>query len=338
MNLEDLINTEHGLQQDEWSLASPEFGGEGQLEVVGWSGRSGTGKYYILKCGKCSLDSELFGGGYFRSLKSRLMDGQVPCGCSKSVKWSKEQYHVLCTRKAVELGYTFLDFVDEWRGAHTKIKMSCDEQDHGEWSSGHINGLVHNGTGCPGCRTDAAREAKTKPDSVMVASFLATEAFHPDTRFWRSERLDSQGWKRYWHMSCPECGEGGDGASNDLQKGQRPCACSKQRQLEAYINWIVDECNNAVAIKFGIANISKRRVKEQNSKSAYEVRQYQVYSFPTVQSCKQAERGCKKSLTCGVVLKRDMPDGYTETTHVYNLDKIIEIYELNGGTLIGHTC
>jgi hypothetical protein len=26
-----------------------------------------------------------------------------------------------------------------------------------------------------------------------------------------------------------------------------------------------------------------------------------------------------------------MPDGYTETTWVYNLDKIVEIYERNGG-------
>lgn len=45
----------------------------------------------------------------------------------------------------------------------------------------------------------------------------------------------------------------------------------------------------------------------------------------------KAERECLQELECGVVLKRDMPDGYTETTWYYNLEKIIQIYERNGG-------
>lgn len=48
----------------------------------------------------------------------------------------------------------------------------------------------------------------------------------------------------------------------------------------------------------------------------------------------QAERECKEQLECGVVLKRDMPDGWTETTYVYNLEKIVEIYERNGGVKV----
>ena len=44
---------------------------------------------------------------------------------------------------------------------------------------------------------------------------------------------------------------------------------------------------------------------------------------------------CKKELDTGVVLKRDMPDGYSETTWAYNIGKVKDIYERNGGVLVG---
>lgn len=78
MNLEDLID-ENGLQQDEWSLSNPVFGKEDQLQVVGWNGKNKKGKgakYYIVRCSKCSSDSELFNGGYFKSDKAGLIRDQ----------------------------------------------------------------------------------------------------------------------------------------------------------------------------------------------------------------------------------------------------------------------
>ena len=329
MNLEDVVDPEYGLQQDDWSLTRPKFGEEGQLEVVGWSGKSYTNKYYILKCNKCSLDSELFGEGYFRSEKGKLLTGHVPCGCSKKTHWSKEQYSVLCSRKAKELGYTFLGFIGDWKGVHTKIKMLCEK--HGEWTRGSIHTLTNGGNGCRGCQQDALVRATTKPDNIMIESFFKTGSFHPQTKFFRSEKKSKQGYMPYWLVSCPECGETGESASNSLQGGHRPCSCSKHRQQEAYINWLTDDHNNTVAIKFGIARDSKLRVKEQNLKSTYAIKQHSVYKFPDVASCKKAERECKQRLECGVVLKRDMPDGYTETTWLYNLEKVEEIYKRNGG-------
>ena len=332
MNLEDVIDPEavnrvHSLQQDEWSLSKPTFGEEGQLEVVGWSGRDGSHKYYILKCSKCSQDSELFGEGVFRSRKSSLANGNVPCGCAFNPKWTQEQFSVLCSRKAKELGYDFLGFIGEWKGNNTKISMSCEK--HGEWNSGTVTHLTISERTCPRCRAN-----NIKPDDVMTASFLASKAFHPDTKFWRSERLTSQGWAAYWYVYCPECGEQGESTSGSLQLGQRPCACNMHRQQEAYINWVVDGRENAVAIKFGIARDSKQRIKSQDRQSLYEVRQYQVYSFPSVADRKQAERECKKELETGVVLKRDMPDGWTETTWSYNIGKVVDIYKRNGGVLV----
>lgn len=331
MNLEEVLSPEDGLQQDEWSLTKPKFGEEGRLEVVGWSGKQYSNKIYILKCSKCAEDSELFGEGYFRSPKGNLVNNkQVPCGCSRNCKWTQEQYKVLCSRKAKELGYMFLGFVGEWKGNLTKIKMSCEK--HGEWGTGNIHNIL-NGRGCPKCGNVTRSEAKTKPHDVMIASFFASGSFHPDTKFWRSERLCTQGFRRYWHMSCPICGESGESTSDSLQRGKRSCACSKHRQQQAYINWVVDDNNMAVAIKFGIARDSSQRVKSQNRVSVYDVRNYLTYTFPDVASCKKAERQCKKELDCGIILKRDMPDGYTETTWTYNLVRVKQIFEKNGGLL-----
>jgi hypothetical protein len=331
VNLNDLTD-EGGLQQDEWSLSAPTFGKDGQLAVVGWGGKrtKNSDKYYILKCAHCSKDSELFGEGFFQSIKSNLIKDKLPCGCSRFTKWSRYQYTVLCKRKAEELGYKFLDFVGEWKGASTKIKMLCEK--HGEWTSGIVSAMVGAGNGCPECRNVAITEMSTKGDEVMVESFFNSDGFHPDTKFWRSERLRKSGHKGYWFMSCPDCGQVGESISSNLQRGCRPCACSKHRQQECYINLII-EGENPVAIKFGVARDASQRVDHQCRTSNYTVKQHSVYQFPDVASCKKAERECRQELECGVVLRRDMPDGYTETTWVYNLEKIIQIYERNGGTI-----
>ena len=330
-NLEDLIDPEYGLQQDEWSLTRPRFGAEGQLEVIGWSGRTERGiKFYLLRCNICLRDTELFEGGYFRSNKGNLERGKSPCGCAAKYVWTKEQYTILCSRKAEGLGYAFLGFVGEWKRSTTKIKTLCRE--HGEWDSGTVNGLINSGIGCPGCKVEAIIKARTKPDSVMVESFFASGAFHPDTKFCRSERKVHRAI--YWSVYCPDCRTRGEATAGNLRKGKRSCKCSPHRQQESYINLLRDLDNQTVAIKFGVANNSEVRVKQQNNKCFYEVSNHSVYYFPDKKSCIMAENECIQRLACGVISKEFMPDGFTETTWALNLDKIISIYEKHGGKRI----
>jgi hypothetical protein len=330
VNLEDVLS-EGGLQQDAWSLTKPKFGEDNQLTVVGWSGRNHvSNKYYIIKCSTCSQDTELFGGGYFRAFKNQLVNRDViPCGCSRKAHWSKEQQVIKCTRKAEALGYKFSGFVGEFTKGHTKIKLLCEL--HGEWVSGTVENLLHRGVNvCPECRQLSFGLNPRKSDEDNIQSFFASGAFHPDTKFWRSERQTKQGNKSYWHLYCPECGTQGEAFVGSLRKGHISCGCSTWQQTEAYINLVI-EADTPIAIKFGIANNSSRRTKVQNRFSCYEVKNHSVYKFPDVNSCRNAERECKQELECGIVLKRDMPDGYSETTWVYNLEKIIEIYENNQG-------
>ena len=331
MNLKDLVDDD-GLQQNEWSLTRPKFGEDRQLEVIGWSKKLRDNKYYILMCSVCAQDSELFGEGYFKVLKSSLVRGNSPCGCSKKHSWSSEQYAIICSRKAESLGYKFLRFEGVWKGNNTKITMFCKK--HGEWSTGSIKHLVRLGTGCPECRNESYGDTNRKDDNVMVEAFLSSGGFHPDTKFWRSDRISSIGTKIYWFLLCPECGEIGESQGGSLNLGKCPCACSMQRQREGYINLITGTTGEIIAIKFGISRDSNQRREQQNSKSMYEIIKHSIYIFPSVQQCKQAERECKKELETGVLSKIEVPDGHTETTWVYNLEKIIEIYGRNGGISI----
>lgn len=329
MNMFNFINED--INQDNWSVYRPKFGKDSQLEVIGWSGKTGKHKLYVLYCKNCAKDSELFQKGYFRSKKSNLIKGQIPCGCSNKPEWSKEQYIILSKRKARELGYILIEFIGNWKGIHTKMKMLCEE--HGEWSSTDITHLLNKGSGCPKCATKTISEAKMKSDKYIIESFLKSKAFHPDTKFWRSERETLNGRKAYWKIYCPDCKQSGESLRGDLQQGKRPCACSPMRQKEAYINLVYDS-GTIIAIKFGIANKSQQRLKIQQRKSIYILEQAALYIFPHTENCKKAERECLQELECGIVSKHAMEDGWTETTSLKNLEKIIEIYERNGGILL----
>lgn len=331
MNLGEIIDLKHGLQQDEWSQTEPTFD-DGRLTVLGWSGKRKYCKMYIVRCSVCAEDNELFGEGYFKSPKGDLLRGQIPCGCSKKVIKTKEQYAILCKRAARKMGYDFINFIGEWRGRKTNVEIYCSK--HGVWSTAIIQSLVSEASGCPDCGRDRTRDASIKPDSEMIASFFASGGFHPDTKFWRSDRKDNKGWQSYWNVFCPECNENGESFSGNLRAGKRCCGCSEKRQKYAYINFVYDN-NLVVALKFGITNKVNRRVSQQNKRSRFLVENKYIYQFYSVAQCKKAELECLQQLETCVLSRQEMPDGWTETTWSYNLEKIIEIYERNGGI---HIC
>lgn len=334
MNLEEVIDPEYGLQQDEWSLRGdngqpPRFGKESQLTVVGWSGRNSTrNKYYILFCNICAKDNELFGAGYFKSLKGTLALNRIPCACSGSYRWSEHQYGVRCSRKASEVGYKFMGFAETYKGAYTRIRMSCNI--HGEWDTGKGVFLLSKGCGCVSCKYEAigknSSEKLTKTDGQWIIDFINTGQFQEGTKFEREEGED------YWLVYCPECGENVRSLSCNLSRGRIPCACSPQRQKIAYINKISDSSGELIAVKFGIAVDPAKRVKDQSLRCKFKVEKYLTFSFDLVELCKKAEKCCLKEMDCGVLTKEDMPDGWTETTSPENIEKIIEIYTMYGGT------
>lgn len=118
-----------------------------------------------------------------------------------------------------------------------------------------------------------------------------------------------------------------------MHKGGSCPSCSRNSQQECYIN-LVKDGNRLIALKFGIAIDSSKRVKSQNSQSIFDVEQYGVWSFSDIKSCKAAEKFIKQNLVCNILTKQELSDGFTETTSVDNLEEIIKIYEDFGGVFI----
>jgi hypothetical protein len=246
MNFSDFgIKDESELEQDEFSLGRPTFGKENQLTVIGWKGRSGANKYYIVKCSECSKDPELFGDGIFRIVKGGLNSGRLPCGCSNSVRWSKDQYEIKVKRDCGVKGYLFHGFSGDYKGIYTKLKLECPK--HGVWESTVIDSFLRGG-GCPVCKIDKIKITHTLENYQHISKFMSTGKLKEGTKFWKSERVNSQGVKVYWNYTCPVC-------SNDeyvkagvcsgifetfygeLQRGILSCRCSlkfhwKQEQYE----------------------------------------------------------------------------------------------------------
>lgn len=317
MNIIDLIDSEYGLLPSEHDGAL--WGRNKACEIIEWSGRTHREKIYILKCSECSKDPELWGDAHFKSTLGNLKQGKVGCGCSLQVRWSASQYTILCRRYAEESNYIFKGILGFPINMQSKVSLICPI--HGEFNNLNINRLFM-GAECTQCCN--------KSDEDLINEFIELGGFSENSEFWRSDRKTKQGGKSYWWIKCAACGDVSESFIANLKKGHVPCRCGINNQKEAYINTISDK-ELVIALKFGIANDSYKRLSDQRKKSAFEVSSFGVWKFEDAASCRSAERKCKDSLDCGTISKRDFEDGWTETTHTYNLENIIKIYEDFGG-------
>lgn len=325
MDFKELVNQEESLTINEF--CGTFFGVQNQLEVLYFDKEA---KHYVVFCSACAKDKELFGEGFFKTKRQDVKFG-VPCGCSNIPKWKKEQYEVLLKRKAPEKGLTYLGMAGEYKGVHTKIKLSC--QQHGLYETNTITGLLNKGRGCPKCKGDKTSKRMLKSDEEMVESFFSSGMFHPDTKFKRSNKLNKYGYKTYWEIECPVCQESATAAFNSLQMGVKSCGCKRTKQTLCYINLIRD-AGRIVAIKYGITANFKRRFQEQKLYSRLEIENYGVWSFTEHEDCIKAEKNCREIFSEPALSKTELGDGYSETTYAYNLGRVISIYESFGGLRI----
>lgn len=303
----------------------------GALTVVGGNGKRGNPKKYILTCSICSSDTELHGEGYFAMAKGHLERGCLPCGCSTKCNWTEEQYIIRAKRAASFKGVVFKGWANTFSTANkTLVTLECP--DHGEYKGNSLSFLLDENLpkGCPGCFAIRQGDYKRKDDQVMVNTFMSTGGYSKGTIFRRSGRVDIKGHKKYWFVYCPDCNVEGETHLSCLSNGSRCCACPKSRPQETYINFI-KEGEHIVSIKFGVANSSEQRVKAQNNRAVYTIENYAIWEYPDIMSCRSAERECLQSLVCGVVTREEVPDGWTETTSPLNIEKVISIFESNGG-------
>lgn len=113
------------------------------LTVTGVAGKRGTEAIFNLECSICSKDTELFPSG-FTSVKGNLIKGVVPCGCSKTPKWSNEQDLILTNRLLTEK-MPHLEAVDsiKEKGKDRKFILECEvcSKDSELWPHGSITSV-----------------------------------------------------------------------------------------------------------------------------------------------------------------------------------------------------
>lgn len=323
MNIDEIVSLPENLDYKDKSVGT--YPVEGFEIILVLRRLSVKNKTVIVKCHKCSQDPEMYGEGLFKTTLHNLRIGRRPCGCSKKVKRTIQQYEILCERACKTRGIGFVGFC-EWNNNKTKCKLMCDK--HGLWETTIIMSLLaDDGRGCPVCNS-------RKDDSVMIESFMRSGKFPQDTKFWRSERKRNSGGQIYWHFECKNCEALVEATCDSLQRGVTSCLCNPLLvQKQAYIN-IVNNGKSPVAIKFGIAIDAQYRLNAQNRVNLYKATSYGVWEFSSSLDCRNAESFCKKVLETKIISKSEMMDGYTETTYLYNLEEIVKIYEEYGGSRI----
>lgn len=85
-------------------------------------------------------------------------------------------------------------------------------------------------------------------------------------------------------------------------------------------------------IKFGICNKeAKDRVRQQSNKASLDYKILYEFRLDKGDIPRKIELYFLRNLDCGVCPKQWLPDGYTETTHVENLPKILDYIKTNYG-------
>lgn len=230
--------------------------------------------------------------------------------------------------EAEEVGVEFKGWVGDYNKNITRVELSCPV--HGDMDSKSVYHFIAAKSGCRECWYEVAPLLQPKPDEEMISSFFDSEAFHPDTIFYRTDRKNSKGKKVYWKMECPDCGGIGESVSSDFQIGKRSCLCSKHVQTQAYL-CLVKDGETPLALKFGVTRSFINRKRSLDLSSKLKLETVGVWQFNSVAECKAAELICLRTLVCGVMTRADMKNGFSETTSLNNLEEIIEIFEENGG-------
>ena len=137
----------------------------GKLKVIGISDYTVDRGRAVFKvtCTECSKDKELFPEGYFNVVKSSLLAGSIPCGCSKTTKWEDWQYLIL-SRRAGEGRFIVHGFAEKFKGSKTKLNLECLKDGH-RWSTA-ISNIIYRGQGCSKCAFAKNKKVRAVPQPL----------------------------------------------------------------------------------------------------------------------------------------------------------------------------
>lgn len=239
--------------------------------------------------------------------------------CANCQRLTQDEATELVAKACKELGNYKFDKFDYVGNKNTKVTITCPKKHTWTKPFNQITSTKKN-AGCVICAGQVVtqNEAEEKVQKVCNSTGYTVEKFvYKNTR----TRLDVTCTCGYrWKVTY----------SNYVYHGRGCPGCSGRNQTYAYIN-VVTDADLPIALKYGIEKNVGSRHQQQSLKSVFDVQPYLVFKFQSAESCKEAERKCKRTFGKGILTRLEMRDGYTETTGTQNLEKIIEIYKSFGG-------
>lgn len=273
-------------------------------------------------CPICSVDRYVKAGlcsGRFRNDHRNISAGQRACRCGVGYRWTEEQY---IYRINTDTDYKFLRWEGEFKGNSSKVTLYCPHH-NGEMTI--VLRAVLNGSGCFSCFGKRKRPQE-ETEKLLRAACKEQGYTFIDIPVYRSNKSE-------FTFHCSEHGTQKMLISNMLSHKQGCPECKGKNQSYCYIH-VVQDGDLPIALKFGITKNPKLRLTQQRRKTSLILVQACVFKFPSVALCKNAEREIKNTLPCGLLTKKEIPDGWTETISLTSLEDIIEIFEKLGGICV----
>lgn len=203
------------------------------------------------------------------------------------------------------------------------IEIKCE---HHGWSAVSLTSL-RNGSGCRKCGYDTSslKQRKYSTDRIVDAWKV-----HGYFRYDYSliEPIVSSN-KVKVPIICNEHGLFYQRFSDHL-RGRGCPVCGNNDSDKGYVHLVKDAGIN-VCLKFGITKNVGSRLSELRSGTKFTVVNLLVWKFAKHEHCKNAESEIKREIKGCSMTKTYMSDGFTETCHISDLNRLIEIFEKHGG-------
>lgn len=296
-------------------------------KLIGFSDEKINNKTHVF--GQCEKHGKFIVKGVSRVINAGTSCALCGLESLKGGRKTKDEFEIEIKNKINSLGISdcFIGFDNDNPTAKSKFTMKCNK--HGYYKK-IISSFISNGSKCNKCTAESASKLNSLTiDEIkekVIASMNKKGVNDEIIRVIKGSSVDES----YVIRDCVRHGEYKTRCLDAMYKKCTCPSCSFFNTKIAYINGVYDE-DDIVCVKFGVTSDEEYRLYCQNLKSTFSIKNIKSFKFKDYKSCRSAENECKKTLPCGVISKKLMQDGYTETTSKSNVDKIIDIYIKHGG-------
>lgn len=210
---------------------------------------------------------------------------------------------------------------DEWKGANTKLVLECSK--HGIYDTCSVNNL-RGGKRCKQCGIDKQVREQSMSQEMFIERGIA---IHGEKYDYTNVNYVNAHVKV--QLTCNSCGTEFKISPSKHLNGQGCRKCCKFGGFDYtkpgyfYIQKLTRE--KLEYYKFGITYDVQKRMSQQKYGSKFEHELIHTEYFENGMDAVLLETQIKNTLTCSVLKKEDLPDGYTETINSNDIELLLEI-------------